>query len=71
MWKFIRNLLKLCRKKKEETKTENNTETIIDGDMEIKLDREGGTMIISCPRNLSPEEIIEVMHKYLDGGRDE
>lgn len=68
MFKFLKNLLFPKRNKVIQfpKKPSRKIKEITDGDLFIKLDKEKGNMIIETDRDLSKEEILELIRKHID-----
>ncbi len=66
MLRFLINLFNLGKKR---IRLYGAEEKYQDGDMEIIVDKEQGTMTVKTSRRLSENEIIELFTKYVIGDR--
>ena len=66
MLRFLINLFNLGKKRIRLYGAEGKYQ---DGDMEIIVDKEQGTMTVKTSRRLSENEIIELFTKYVIGDR--
>lgn len=70
MFKFLKNLFNIGKKKSLNSGSKGDVVAYKDSETEIIVNKDKGSMIVKTSKNLSDNDIIDIFRKYVLGEED-